>query len=164
VLRHTRGAAPVSLNTQKYKAGQHPQRVIQQAQKPKRYRIHQPENLSLDMDAHPMTAEALPPTTSSSTADSDASITTTPTLNRSVYFKLMDNKPLYTEINIPLPPLPSTLPAQTRSAPSNHFTSVSTPQCSHDRSRPRSLSSFSPFRARSSSRTSDESARRSGPG
>jgi hypothetical protein len=102
-----------------------------------------------------MTTGALLPTTSGPT------ITTTSTFDRSIYFKLMNNEPLYTEINIPLPPLPSTLPAQTPYAPSNHFTSVSPPERGHDRCRARSLSSFSPFRTRSSSRTSDETARRS---
>ncbi|KAH4257105.1 hypothetical protein HBI04_152730 [Parastagonospora nodorum] len=84
-----------------------------------------------------------------STFDSDATIYHVMSSNG-------DEEPLYTEINIPLPRLPS--PPQTPTNPSQEFqlsppSSTLSPPPSHSRSRSRSLSSFSlsPFRSRSSS-------------
>ncbi|QRC95888.1 hypothetical protein JI435_055270 [Parastagonospora nodorum SN15] len=84
-----------------------------------------------------------------STFDSDATIYHVMSSNG-------DEEPLYTEINIPLPRLPS--PPQTPTNPPQGFqlsppSSSLSPPPSHSRSRSRSLSAFSlsPFRSRSSS-------------
>lgn len=70
------------------------------------------------------------------------------------------DEPLYTEINIPLPQIPSSQPARSSSPPSNGSSSSTPPK---RRSRGFSLSSLSPFgRSRSSSSStsgkSDDSA------
>jgi hypothetical protein len=72
------------------------------------------------------------------------------------HINIHDDEPLYTEINIPLPRLP-TPPPQTPASPSINRNCLSPPP-THSRSRSRSLSSFSLFRPRSSSTSSSQTS------
>ncbi|KAF2025682.1 hypothetical protein EK21DRAFT_93004 [Setomelanomma holmii] len=74
-------------------------------------------------------------------------------------FDITYEEPLYTEINIPLPRLPSPSRNAVQSSSSALASTSQTQQAqpSHSRSRARSLSSFSPFRPRSFSSASSTS-------
>ncbi|KAF2832595.1 hypothetical protein CC86DRAFT_91590 [Ophiobolus disseminans] len=98
------------------------------------------------MEQRTISTMPLAPTTPSPTHESDAPVLTTPILDCDSKKPEYD-EPLYTEINIPLPRLPS----PPRDSPSS---SSPPPSHSHIRIRAHSLSSFSPFRPRSSSTSS----------